>query len=77
MSKKRKKQGVAAACERCGYIAKTQVRLRTTESYQNALGRTSLPRPDRIRPMTPDAAFECAVQAGIFDEQGNLMPRYR
>lgn len=80
MSKKRKKSTkhhALAACERCGFIAKAQVSLRQTEGYQRKLGTIGLPRADRIRPLSPEAAFECAVEAGIYDRQGNLMPRYQ
>lgn len=27
--------------------------------------------------LTPEEAFECAVKAGIFDRDGNLMPEYQ
>jgi hypothetical protein len=66
-------------CERCGHLARASVKVTEPPSWAHKAGTIGLPRKGEPphRPMTPQEAFECAKEAGIIDDDGNLMPRYQ
>jgi hypothetical protein len=83
MSKKRKKQmrrPSSAMCERCGQVARTSVPLPITgASFAHKLGTIGLPRvyENVMKPVDADVAIQLAIEAGIIDKDGNLMPDYQ
>ena len=84
MSKKRNGMRAKAAkrptlCDRCRELERKAARIVAGErpSYAHKAGNFDALR-EPVRPkLTPEEAFECAVRAGIWDRDGNLMPRYR
>lgn len=78
MSKKRngKHKGPEqkARCEICGGLIRQPVGVEDRRSYAHKLGSA----PAQLEPyrLAPGEAFDCAVRAGIWDREGNLMPRY-
>ncbi len=84
MSKKRsgkseKRTGRKLLCERCGQVARASVKVTSSPSWVHKAGTLGLPRAGEAphRPLSFEEAFQCAREAGIIDEDGNLMPRYQ